>query len=189
MPFKAPCHLHMLCFQLCQASTTASMDLIHTLLQYFWYAITHPILFLYQILQYVLDKVLSPTPPPPRPNLAPPKIAVIGAGLSAASHIVGHGFDYRIFEVGPKENLGGIWSKVNNTSGLQIHSIMYLFIRRCTGRRAIQTANRSYPRSPHDRNDMASNPRQNLTLASNVFTKTHIATKSSMTHLTVALMV
>jgi hypothetical protein len=106
------------------------MDLIHNVLQTFWYAITHPILFLYQILQYVLDKVLSPTPPPPRANLVRPKIAVIGAGLtgvSAASHIVGHGFDCRIFEAGPKKNLGGIWSRVNNTSGLQIHSIMYRF--------------------------------------------------------------
>jgi hypothetical protein len=106
------------------------MDLIHRVLQTFWYAITHPILFLYQILQYVLDKVFSPTPPPPRANLVRPKIAVIGAGLtgvSAASHIVGHGFDCRIFEAGPKKNLGGIWSRVNNTSGLQIHSIMYRF--------------------------------------------------------------
>jgi cation diffusion facilitator CzcD-associated flavoprotein CzcO len=59
-----------------------------------------------------------------------PRIAVIGAGLtsvSAASHIVGHGFDCRVFEAGPKGNLGGIWSRVNNTSGLQIHSIMYRF--------------------------------------------------------------
>jgi thioredoxin reductase len=94
--------------------------------------ITHPVLFLYQILQYVLDKVFSPTPPPPKSlkNLARPKIAVIGAGLtgvSAASHCVGHGFDCRIFEAGPKENVGGIWSRVNNTSGLQIHSVMYRF--------------------------------------------------------------
>jgi cation diffusion facilitator CzcD-associated flavoprotein CzcO len=94
------------------------------------YAVTHPILFLYQVLQYVLDFVLSPTPPPPQAKLVRPKIAVIGAGLtgvSAASHIVGHGFDCRIFEAGPRENVGGIWSKVNNTSGLQIHSIMYRF--------------------------------------------------------------
>jgi heterodisulfide reductase subunit A-like polyferredoxin len=94
------------------------------------YFITHPILFLYQVLQYVLDTLLSPTPPPPQASLARPKIAVIGAGLtgvSAASHIVGHGFDCRIFEAGPKEHLGGIWSRVNNTSGLQIHSSVYLF--------------------------------------------------------------
>jgi hypothetical protein len=103
------------------------MGCIQNLLRY---AVTYPILFLYQILEYILDIVLSPTPPPPRANLLRPKIAVIGAGLagvSAASHVVGHGFDCRIFETGPKENVGGIWSKVNSTSGLQIHSIMYRF--------------------------------------------------------------
>ncbi|KAF2008458.1 FAD/NAD(P)-binding domain-containing protein [Aaosphaeria arxii CBS 175.79] len=92
--------------------------------------ITSPILFFYQVIQWFLDKLLSPAPPPPNPNLVRPKIAVIGAGItgvSAASHIVGHGFDCRIFEAGPKKNLGGIWSKVNNTSGLQIHSLMYRF--------------------------------------------------------------
>jgi len=100
------------------------------ILDFLCYAVTHPVLFIYQILQYVLDKVFSPTPPPPQARLVRPKIAVIGAGLtgvSAASHIVGHGFDCRIFEAGPKERVGGIWSKVNNTSGLQIHSIMYRF--------------------------------------------------------------
>ncbi|KAK7179503.1 hypothetical protein DPSP01_011940 [Paraphaeosphaeria sporulosa] len=100
---------------------------LRSLLQYL---IQSPILFIYQLLQWALDKVLSPTPPPPQAELKRPKIAVIGAGLtgvSAASHIVGHGFDCRIFEAGPKENLGGIWSRVNNTSGLQIHSIMYRF--------------------------------------------------------------
>lgn len=97
---------------------------------YVRYALTHPILFVYQILQYLLDKILSPTPPPPQAHLQRPRIAVIGAGLtgvSAASHIVGHGFDCHIFEAGSKDSLGGIWSKVNNTSGLQIHSIMYRF--------------------------------------------------------------
>lgn len=32
-----------------------------------------------------------------------------------------------IFEAGPRSQLGGIWAKVNNTSGLQIHSLMYRF--------------------------------------------------------------
>lgn len=32
-----------------------------------------------------------------------------------------------IFEAGPEENVGGIWSRVNSTSGLQIHSLMYRF--------------------------------------------------------------
>jgi cation diffusion facilitator CzcD-associated flavoprotein CzcO len=94
------------------------------------YALTHPLLFIYQIIQYVLDFLLSPTPPPPHTKLSRPKIAVIGAGItgvSSASHCVGHGFDCRIFEAGSKDSVGGIWSKVNNTSGLQIHSLMYRF--------------------------------------------------------------
>jgi len=81
----------------------------------------HPILFPYPILPYMLDKVCPPTPPPPQSKLAHPKLGVIGAslpGVSAASHIVGHGLECRMFEAGPEENLGGIWSKVNNTSGL-----------------------------------------------------------------------
>src|SRR5262245_7769993 len=110
--------------------------------------ISSPILFLYQVFQWLLDRLLSPAAPPPHADLKRPKIAIIGAGLtgvSAASHCVGHGFDCRIFEAGSRENLGGIWSvgatmafrvlkntyktlkKVNNTSGLQIHSIMYRF--------------------------------------------------------------
>ncbi|KAL9098343.1 MAG: hypothetical protein Q9163_005985 [Psora crenata] len=90
----------------------------------------HPILYLYSLIQWVLDKLLSPNPPPSRARLSRPRIAVIGAGLtgvSAASHCVGHGFDVTIFEAGSERNLGGIWSRVNNTSGLQIHSIMYRF--------------------------------------------------------------
>ncbi|MCJ1453298.1 hypothetical protein MMC28_003644 [Mycoblastus sanguinarius] len=90
----------------------------------------HPLLYLYSILQWVLDKLLSPTPPPPGAQLSGPRIAIIGAGLtgvSAASHCVGHGSDVTIFEAGDENSLGGIWSHVNNTSGLQIHSIMYRF--------------------------------------------------------------
>ncbi len=73
----------------------------------------HPIIFIYQIIQWVLDLLLSPNPPKPGEYLGRPKIAIIGAGLtgvSAASHCVGHGFDVQIFEAGPRENLGGIWS-------------------------------------------------------------------------------
>jgi NADPH-dependent 2,4-dienoyl-CoA reductase/sulfur reductase-like enzyme len=75
--------------------------------------ITNPILFIYQIIQYVLDKVFSPTPPAPGATLGRPKIAVIGAGLtgvSAASHCVGHGFETTIFEAGSRKALGGIWA-------------------------------------------------------------------------------
>merc|ERR1712093_747940 len=84
-----------------------------------------PFLLIYQLIQWFLDKLLSPGAP-----LGRPKIAIIGAGLTgvaAASHCVGHGFDVRIFEKGDRKALGGIWSRVNNTSGLQIHSIMYRF--------------------------------------------------------------
>ncbi|KAF2458970.1 hypothetical protein BDY21DRAFT_300824 [Lineolata rhizophorae] len=94
------------------------------------FALRHPVLFVYQVIQWILSKVLSPTPPPRKAHLRRPKIAVIGAGLTgvpAASHCVGHGFDCVILEAGSRKNLGGIWSRVNNTSGLQIHSLMYRF--------------------------------------------------------------
>ncbi|KAL8728747.1 MAG: hypothetical protein Q9181_005232 [Wetmoreana brouardii] len=89
-----------------------------------------PILWAYSLIQWFLDKLLSPIPPPPKATLGRPRIAVIGAGLtgvSSASHCVGHGFDVTIFEAGDEKSIGGIWSRVNNTSGLQIHSIMYRF--------------------------------------------------------------
>ncbi|KAL9096373.1 MAG: hypothetical protein Q9165_001370 [Trypethelium subeluteriae] len=92
--------------------------------------INSPILFIYQFIQLLIDKLLAPTPPPPSAELSRPRIAIIGAGLSgvsSASHVVGHGFDCTIFEAGDRNSLGGIWSKVNNTSGLQIHSVMYRF--------------------------------------------------------------
>ncbi|KAI9055006.1 hypothetical protein LZ554_002147 [Drepanopeziza brunnea f. sp. 'monogermtubi'] len=92
--------------------------------------IFHPFIFFYQLLQWFLDKLLSPEAPGPGAELGRPKIAIIGAGLTgvaAASHCVGHGFDVQIFEAGPRTQLGGIWSRVNNTSGLQIHSVMYRF--------------------------------------------------------------
>lgn len=110
--------------------------------------ILHPFMFWYNVFQWLVDKILSPNPPEiSGRNLGRPKIAIIGAGLtgvSAAAHCVGHGFDVQIFEADSKKHLGGIWSvslpiyyiwtlklkseqKVNNTSGLQIHSIMYRF--------------------------------------------------------------
>ncbi|KAJ9130564.1 FAD/NAD(P)-binding domain-containing protein [Coniochaeta hoffmannii] len=95
-----------------------------------WNPIFHPFLFLYQVLQWLTDKILSPYPPDPSKRLDRPKIAVIGAGITgvtAAAHCIGHGFDVVIFEAGSKDNLGGIWSRVNNTSSLQIHSLMYRF--------------------------------------------------------------
>ena len=73
----------------------------------------HPVLWLYSLIQWVLDKLLSPTPPLPKATLGRPRIAVIGAGLtgvSSASHCVGHGFDVTIFEAGDEKSIGGIWS-------------------------------------------------------------------------------
>ncbi|KAF2225049.1 hypothetical protein BDZ85DRAFT_87803 [Elsinoe ampelina] len=90
----------------------------------------NPILLAFQIWQWFIAKLLAPNPPVPGKKLHRPRIAVIGAGLTgvaSASHCVGHGFETVIFEAGPRENLGGIWSRVNNTSGLQIHSVMYRF--------------------------------------------------------------
>ena len=66
-----------------------------------------PILFLYQLFQWLIDKIISPTPPTPSTRLGRPKVAVIGAGLTgvtAAAHCIGHGFDVVIFEAGSKEN-------------------------------------------------------------------------------------
>jgi len=90
----------------------------------------HPILFAFQLLQWLVSKILSPTPPDPKTILARPRIAVIGAGITgvtSAAHCIGHGFDVVIFEAGGENQVGGICSKVNNTSGLQIHSMMYRF--------------------------------------------------------------
>jgi heterodisulfide reductase subunit A-like polyferredoxin len=73
----------------------------------------HPFLFLFQLMQWVLDKALSPNPPQLSDTLLRPKIAVIGAGITgvtAAAHCVGHGFDVQIFEAGDEKSLGGIWS-------------------------------------------------------------------------------
>nr|POE85121.1 baeyer-villiger monooxygenase [Quercus suber] len=92
--------------------------------------VNEPFHWFYMILQYFLDLIFSPTPPTPQTELSRPKIAIIGAGLtgvSSASHCIGHGFDVTLFEAGSRKNLGGIWAKVNNTSGLQIHSVMYRF--------------------------------------------------------------
>ncbi|QYS98745.1 hypothetical protein H0G86_005909 [Trichoderma simmonsii] len=90
----------------------------------------HPLLFIYQLWQWIINRALAPYPPRESDQLTRPKIAIIGAGLtgvSAAAHCVGHGFDVTIFEAGSRDRLGGIWSRVNDTSGLQIHSIMYRF--------------------------------------------------------------
>ncbi|KAH7125821.1 hypothetical protein EDB81DRAFT_860533 [Dactylonectria macrodidyma] len=90
----------------------------------------HPFLFLYGLLQWLTDKLLSPKAPQPNTKLHRPNIAVIGAGITgitSAAHCVGHGFETTIFESGSEDAVGGIWTRVNDTSGLQIHSLMYRF--------------------------------------------------------------
>ena len=72
-----------------------------------------PIDWIYQLIQWLLDILLSPNAPPPHAVLRRPRIAIIGAGLTgvaAASHCIGHGFDVCIFEAGDETALGGIWS-------------------------------------------------------------------------------
>jgi monoamine oxidase len=73
----------------------------------------NPLVWVYELMQWVLITLFAPTPPPPHAQLRRPRIAVIGAGLtgvSAAAHVVGHGFDVHIFEAGDEKALGGIWS-------------------------------------------------------------------------------
>lgn len=87
--------------------------------------IIHPFIFIYQVIQWLVDKLLSPEPPQPGAKLDGPKVAIIGAGLtgvSAASHCVGHGFDVKIFEAGPRKNLGGIWSVSSRRAPLENNS-------------------------------------------------------------------
>ncbi|KAJ8119380.1 hypothetical protein ONZ43_g3657 [Nemania bipapillata] len=90
----------------------------------------HPFLFIFQIFQWLAAIVLAPNPPAPSSRLGRPRIAIIGAGItgvSSAAHCIGYGFDVVIFEAGTEKKLGGMWSIVNITSSLQIHSAMYRF--------------------------------------------------------------
>jgi len=90
----------------------------------------HPVLFLYHLYERIVIWLFSPKPPTPGAVLRGPKIAIIGAGItgvSSAAHCVGHGCDVVLFEGRTEEYLGGIWARVNKTSGLQIHSVMYRF--------------------------------------------------------------
>jgi NADPH-dependent glutamate synthase beta subunit-like oxidoreductase len=69
--------------------------------------------WLYQLIQLAISLLFSPYPPPPRKNVDGPRIAIIGAGItgvSSAAHCIGHGAQPVIFEAGPREHLGGIWS-------------------------------------------------------------------------------
>ena len=96
--------------------------------------ISHPISGLqnifYELFQNLVIFLFSPRPPRPHQHLNGPRVAVIGAGISgisAAAHCIGHGSDVVIYEAHSREHLGGIWSRVNSTSSLQIYSVMYRF--------------------------------------------------------------
>ena len=87
------------------------------------------VMWLYSLLQWFLDRLLSPQPPPPNANLSRPRIAVIGAGItgvSAAAHCVGHGFDVAIFEAGDEKNVGGIWSVCRVSHSHYLGLILFL---------------------------------------------------------------
>lgn len=77
---------------------------------------------LYQLVQILISFFFAPLPPKQHIRQKPlGHVAIIGAGVtgvSSASHLIGHGFEVTIFEQGDESNLGGIWSRVNKTSGL-----------------------------------------------------------------------
>ncbi|KAF4622539.1 hypothetical protein D9613_009188 [Agrocybe pediades] len=86
----------------------------------------------YVLVQTVIVYCFKP-PPPKTPHALANRhgrVAVIGAGItgiSSAAHAIAHGFEVIIFEAGPKTSVGGIWSNVNTTSGLQLNSLLYRF--------------------------------------------------------------
>ncbi|TCD66067.1 hypothetical protein EIP91_001875 [Steccherinum ochraceum] len=84
----------------------------------------------YILVQGVIIWAFKPKPPrkPEQPTKPKGRIAVIGAGLtgvSSAAHAIAHGFDVVIFE--KEDRVGGIWTHVNSTSGLQLNSLLYRF--------------------------------------------------------------
>lgn len=83
------------------------------------------VLLVYVWIQVVISVVFGP-PKPCKAQFG--HVAVIGAGvtgISTASQLISHGFEVTIFEA--HDQIGGIWSCVNSTSGLQINSILYRF--------------------------------------------------------------
>ncbi|KDN48464.1 FAD/NAD(P)-binding domain-containing protein [Tilletiaria anomala UBC 951] len=87
---------------------------------------------IYLLIQAILSWLFAPLPPSQHADQKPlGHVAVVGTGItgiSTASHLLGHGFEVTIFtEDADESHIGGIWSRVNSTSGLQISSIMYRF--------------------------------------------------------------
>ncbi|CBQ72692.1 related to monooxygenase [Sporisorium reilianum SRZ2] len=85
--------------------------------------------YIYRWIQILIAYAFAPKLPADQPQQKPfGHVAVIGAGISGistASQLIGHGFQVTIFD--EADEIGGIWSRVNSTSGLQISSIMYRF--------------------------------------------------------------
>ncbi|KAJ7024288.1 FAD/NAD(P)-binding domain-containing protein [Mycena alexandri] len=86
----------------------------------------------YILVQYIIIAIFKAPPPksPDEPRNPYGRVAVIGSGLtgvSSAAHCISHNFEVVIFESNPRSRLGGIWSHVNSTSGLQLNSHLYRF--------------------------------------------------------------
>ncbi|KAG0145744.1 hypothetical protein CROQUDRAFT_723246 [Cronartium quercuum f. sp. fusiforme G11] len=84
----------------------------------------------YSLFQFIITLIFAPQAPKAKSPLEKPlgRIAIIGAGVtgvSSAAHCVANGFDVVIYE--SKSQLGGIWSAVNQTSSLQLNSLLYRF--------------------------------------------------------------
>ncbi|WAR62037.1 hypothetical protein PtB15_14B131 [Puccinia triticina] len=86
---------------------------------------------IYGLIQTVIIYLFAPSTDAitlePSPNPLG-RIAIVGAGItgiSTAAHFLAHGFEVVIFEQSP--TIGGIWSRVNSTSSLQLDSLMYRF--------------------------------------------------------------
>ncbi len=90
----------------------------------------HVVSKIYILLQTIIAWFFAPLPPARQRNHTKPlkRVAVIGTGItgiSTAAHLLGHGFEVDVYEQGDESSVGGIWSRVNSTSGLQIASLMY----------------------------------------------------------------
>lgn len=82
----------------------------------------------YGFVQFIIARLFVVKFPETKVEKPLGRVAIIGAGVtgvSSAAHLVSHGFDVVIYEQKPK--LGGIWAAVNQTSSLQLNSLLYRF--------------------------------------------------------------